>query len=129
MGGNTGNLRTLRSQSGTNGQRTLGSILASDSGNGAGSIARLAKWYAVRGPNNGIPSFFTNELNIKRGSLSMYNNLSNYNYYSPQTPNNIPTSSNTISTSSNTITTSSNKITADENSGFSRYPINRYLNY
>jgi hypothetical protein len=81
MGGNTGNLRTLRNQSGTNGQRTLGSIIASDSGNGAGSIARLAKWYAIRGPNNGIPSFFINELNIKSGSLSMYNNLSNYNYY------------------------------------------------
>jgi hypothetical protein len=81
MGGNTFNLRTRRSQSGTNGQRTLGSIIASDSGNGAGSVARLAKWYAGRGPNNGTPGFFTNELNIKRGSLSMYNNLSNYNYY------------------------------------------------
>jgi len=81
MGGNTGNLRTLRNQSGTNGQRTLGSILASDSGNGAGSIARLAKWYAERGPNNGIPSFLTNVLKIKRGSLSLYNNFSNYNYY------------------------------------------------
>ena len=81
MGGNTGNLRTLRSQSGTNGQRTLGSILASDSGNGAGSVARLAKWYAVRGPNNETPSFFTNVLKIKRGSLYNFSNFSNYNYY------------------------------------------------
>jgi hypothetical protein len=80
MGGNTGNIRTLRNQSGTNGQRTLGSIIASDAGNGAGSIAREAKWYAARGPGNGAPSFFTNILGIKKGNLSMYNNLSNYNY-------------------------------------------------
>lgn len=79
MGGNTGNIRTLRNQSGTNGQRTLGSILASDASNGAGSIARLAKWYAFYGPANEAPGFFTNVLGIKKGSLS---NFSQYNYYS-----------------------------------------------
>jgi hypothetical protein len=72
------NIHTLRNQSGTNGQRTSGSIIASDAGNGAGSIARQAKWYAARGPVNGAPSFFTNILSIKKGSL---NNFSNYNYY------------------------------------------------
>jgi hypothetical protein len=77
MGGNTGNIRTLRNQSGTVGQRTLGSILASDAGNGAGSIAREAKWYAARGPGYGTRSFFTNILGIKKGIFSNYNN---YNY-------------------------------------------------
>jgi hypothetical protein len=82
MGGNTGNIRTLRNQSGTNGQRTLGSILASDAGNGAASIARLSKWYAFYGSGSGtneIPGFFTNVLGIKKGSLS---NFAQYNYYS-----------------------------------------------
>ena len=40
----TGNLRTLRNQSGTNGSRTLGSILASDSGLSAGSFKRMYYW-------------------------------------------------------------------------------------
>ena len=43
MGG-TGNLRTLRNQSGTVGSRTLGSILASGGG-GAGSFRRLYGYY------------------------------------------------------------------------------------
>ena len=51
MGG-TGNLRTLRNQSGTNGSRTLGSILACSSGAGAGSVRRVYGYYANR--NNGI---------------------------------------------------------------------------
>jgi hypothetical protein len=79
MGGNTGNIRTLRNQSGTVGERTLGSIIASDSGNGAGSIARLAKWYASRAPTNGTPGFFVNVLGIKRGSLSRFNTYNNLN--------------------------------------------------
>jgi len=80
MGGNTGNIRTLRNQSGTNGERTLGSIIASDAGNGAGSIARQAKWYAARGPVNGAPSFFTNILGIQQGSLSNFSNYGRTNY-------------------------------------------------
>jgi hypothetical protein len=46
MGG-TGNIRTLRSQSGSNGSRTLGSILASDAAAGAGSARRIYAWYVV----------------------------------------------------------------------------------
>ncbi len=46
MGG-TGNLRTLRSQSGSNGSRTLGSILASYASSGAGSARRVYAWYVV----------------------------------------------------------------------------------
>jgi hypothetical protein len=73
MGGNTGNIRTLRNQSETVGERTLGSIIASDSGNGAGSIARLAKWYASRGPANDTPAFFVNVLGVKKGIFKNYN--------------------------------------------------------
>lgn len=51
MGGNTGNIRTLRNQSGTVGYRTLGSILASDSGAGAGSVRRMYAWYKHNNPN------------------------------------------------------------------------------
>jgi hypothetical protein len=81
MGGNTGNIRTLRNQSGTVGERTLGSIIASDASNGAGSIARLAKWYAARGPANGTPGgFFTNILGIKKGSLSRFSNYNGLGY-------------------------------------------------
>jgi hypothetical protein len=45
MGGGTGNLRTQRI-SASNGYRTLGSILANTaSGDGAGGLNRLYKWY------------------------------------------------------------------------------------
>ena len=67
-----GSLRTLRNQSGTNGSRTLGSILASDASNGAGAVARMAKWYAAEGPGHDTPGFFVNILNIRRGSLFYY---------------------------------------------------------
>jgi hypothetical protein len=80
MGGNTGNIRTLRNQSGTNGQRTLGSILASDAGNGAGSIARMAKWYSYRGPVNGTPGFFNKVIGLKKGSFSNFSNYGRTNY-------------------------------------------------
>lgn len=80
MGGNTGNLRTQRNQSGVNGQRTLGSILASDSGNGAGSIARLAKWYAIRGPADGTQGFYNNVFGLKTGSFGNFRNFGKYNY-------------------------------------------------
>lgn len=49
MGGNTGNIRTQRNQSGTVGYRTLGSILASDGANGAGSARRVYAWYKANG--------------------------------------------------------------------------------
>jgi len=42
MGGNTGNIRTQRNQSGTVGYRTLESILAS--AGDAGSVKRIYKW-------------------------------------------------------------------------------------
>jgi len=51
MGGSTGNIRTLRSQSGTNGFRTLASILSSDSGLGAGSFKRVYYWSKKNDPN------------------------------------------------------------------------------
>ena len=47
----TGNIRTLRNQSGTNGSRTLGSILASNSGLSAGSFKRLYYWAKQNDPN------------------------------------------------------------------------------
>jgi hypothetical protein len=50
MGG-TGNLRTLRNQSGTVGSRTLGSILASSSGAGSGSFQRVYKYFRRTRPN------------------------------------------------------------------------------
>lgn len=45
----TGNLRTLRGQSSTVGSRTIGSILANNSGSYAGSFNRIYQWYASRG--------------------------------------------------------------------------------
>jgi hypothetical protein len=48
MGGNTGNIRTLRNQSGTVGSRTLGSILAGNGG-GAGGARRIYGYYATKG--------------------------------------------------------------------------------
>lgn len=82
MGGKTGNLRTQRNQSGTNGQRTLGSILASDAGNGAGSIARMAKWYAIRGPANGTQGFYNSVIGLNKGRFSSFglNKGMNTNY-------------------------------------------------
>jgi hypothetical protein len=66
MGGNTGNIRTLRNQSGTNGSRTLGSILASDSGAGAGSIRRIFSWQRKTNPDiNAITAIF----GINRGQF------------------------------------------------------------
>ena len=74
MGGNTGNIRTLRNQSGSNGSRSLGSILASDSGAGAGSIRRLYGWYRKNKPglNPFTQIFGINRSQIKtRGQWSM----------------------------------------------------------
>ena len=63
MGGNTGNIRTLRSQSGTNGVRTWQSILSSDANSGAGSVRRLYGYYARNGQQN---QFFQLAANIHR---------------------------------------------------------------
>ena len=47
MGGSTGNIRS-RSTSSSNGSKTLGSIIASDSSSGAGSFLRIFKWGASK---------------------------------------------------------------------------------
>ena len=65
MGG-TGNIRTLRNQSGTVGYRTLGSILASDGGAGAGSVRRIYGYYLKHNPDKNI-SPFTYMFNINYG--------------------------------------------------------------
>ena len=66
MGGNTGNLRTLRNQSGTVGYRTLGSILASDGGSGgAGSARRLFGYYRNQGLS--VQQFYQVVFNINYG--------------------------------------------------------------
>ena len=65
MGGNTGNIRTLRNQSGTVGSRTLGSILASDGGAGAGSVRRIYGYYAKQQNQNIFNAIF----GIQRGYL------------------------------------------------------------
>jgi hypothetical protein len=65
MGG-TGNLRTLRNQSGSNGSRTLSSILASDSVNGAGSVRRIFHWYVRTG---NVDDFYNQILNLRYGKF------------------------------------------------------------
>jgi len=60
--GVTGNLRTLRNQSGTVGSRTLGSILASTNA-GSGSFTRVYKYFARTRPNE-------NPLQIILGDVS-----------------------------------------------------------
>lgn len=67
MGGSTGNIRTLRNQSGTVGYRTIGSILASDSGAGAGSVRRMYAYYVHH--NKGAVSPFTSIFNINQGQF------------------------------------------------------------
>lgn len=62
MGG-TGNIRTLRNQSGTVGSRTLGSILAGGGG-GAGGARRIYGYYAHLGQSP-ISQMF----NIYRGQF------------------------------------------------------------
>ncbi len=65
MGG-TGNIRTLRSQSGTVGHRTYFSIIASGSSSGAGSVRRMYSYYIKQNPDI---SPFTQMFNITRGQL------------------------------------------------------------
>ena len=57
MGGNTGNIRS-RTTSSCNGYKTLGSILASDSGSGAGSLRRVYGFYAKKNQTNEFYKLF-----------------------------------------------------------------------
>ena len=57
MGGNTGNIRTQRWQSGTVGYRTLGSILAG-TGGGAGGTRRMYGYYVRQNNLNAFNSIF-----------------------------------------------------------------------
>lgn len=67
MGGN-GNIRTHRNQSGTNGSRTLASILSSDSGAGAGSGRRIYGWYKANGGTQ--QSFYDEVFKLKYGAFA-----------------------------------------------------------
>jgi hypothetical protein len=66
MGGGTGNIRTLRNQSGTVGSRTLGSILAG-TGGGAGGTRRIYGYYAKQ--NGGAISPFKSMFDINYGQF------------------------------------------------------------
>ena len=66
MGGGTGNIRTQRVQSGTVGNRTIGSILAGGNGGGAGSLRRVYGWYAK---TNTPSEFYNSVFNIKYGQF------------------------------------------------------------
>jgi hypothetical protein len=79
MAGGTGYIRTQRSQSGTVGSRTLGSILASGSGGGAGSTRRLYGWYIH---NNNSNNFYNSVFGIKYGQFRSRARLflDNYDY-------------------------------------------------
>jgi hypothetical protein len=69
MGGSTGNIRTLRNQSGTNGVRTLGSILSSDSGLAAGSFKRVYYWSKKYDPSL-ITSYGQNVAESYKGRMN-----------------------------------------------------------
>ena len=70
MGGGTGGIRTQNHQSGSNGSRTLGSILASSSG--SGSIRRIYVWYRH---NNNPSQFYNSVFCIKFGQFRRRTNL------------------------------------------------------
>ena len=71
--GVTGNLRTLRNQSGTVGDRTLGSILASNGG-GCGSFTRVYKYVARTRPNENPLKFILGDISpIVVARLNMFN--------------------------------------------------------
>jgi len=64
MGGGTGNIRTLRNQSGTVGSRTLVSILAS-SGCGAGSLTRVYAFYNRQNNPKGFYSMYESNSSVR----------------------------------------------------------------
>jgi len=59
-------IRTLRVQSGTNGSRTLGSILTGGNSGGAGSSRRMYSWYAK---NNTTDQFYNTAFNLSYGKF------------------------------------------------------------
>jgi hypothetical protein len=63
MGGNAGALRTLRLSTFN---RTLGSLLASDSGSGAGSVRRVYAYYTK---NGNVDGFYKMVFDIKYGQF------------------------------------------------------------
>jgi hypothetical protein len=65
MGGGTGNIRGQRNQSSANGSKTLASILASDSINGAGSVRRIYSWYKKQYGSD--TNFYQNVLGLQYG--------------------------------------------------------------
>ena len=73
MGGNTGNIRGSRNQSSSNGSKTLGSILASDGSNGAGSTRRIYGAFIKNG--NTVSSFYETIFNLKYGQFKDRSNL------------------------------------------------------
>jgi hypothetical protein len=64
MGGNTGNIRTRRYLSSSNGYKTLGSILAV--GGTGGSTQRIYNWYQKK---NDLGSFYQNVFGLHYGEL------------------------------------------------------------
>ena len=65
MGGNTGNLRTLRI-SATGGTRTLGSLVADGASAGAGSMRRVYAYYTKNGT---VPGFYNGVFGLNYGQF------------------------------------------------------------
>ena len=65
MGGNTGNLRTYRLSS-SNGNRTLGSLVADGASAGAGSARRMYAYYTRNGT---VPGFYNSVFGLKYGQF------------------------------------------------------------
>jgi hypothetical protein len=65
MGGNTGNLRTYRLSS-SNGNRTLGSLVADGASAGAGSARRIYAYYTRNGT---VPGFYNSVFGLKYGQF------------------------------------------------------------
>jgi hypothetical protein len=65
MGGNTGNLRTYRLSS-SNGNRTLGSLVADGASAGAGSARRMYAYYTRNGT---VPGFYNSVFGLQYGKF------------------------------------------------------------
>ncbi len=66
-GSTTGSIRTLRNQSGSNGSRTIFSIMAGGATAGAGSFRRIYG-YSVAKNNESVNQFYNNYLNLGFGT-------------------------------------------------------------
>ncbi len=66
-GSTTGSIRTLRNQSGSNGSRTIFSIMAGGATSGAGSFRRMYA-YSVAKNNESVNQFYNNVLNLGFGT-------------------------------------------------------------